>query len=193
MDTAMMSVLRQLPKNSRIISPGFTNHAVNRRAHENGLIGQRLNLHLRRQRAGHHRQQFANAIHHRERGRIAGFEHGEQHGAAGVLADDIGLRSIAVAHMADVADVDWRAVDYLNGKIVECLDGLGTGVEVHIVFELSDLRSSRGNNQVLVADRIGDVGGRKALGLKQRRVDIHHHLALLAAIWVRNGAPRNSH
>ena len=55
-ETAMISVLRQLPRNSRIMTAGeaggddgLANHAVHRGAHEHGLVGDRLDLQLRRQ------------------------------------------------------------------------------------------------------------------------------------------------
>ena len=128
METAMISVLRQLPRNSRIMSPvrhggddGFADDAVDGRAHEDGLIGQRLDLQLRRQRGGHRGQQLAHAFHHGERGGVAGLENGEQRGAAAVLPDDIGLRREAVAHVGDVADVNGRAVHHLDRQIVELL------------------------------------------------------------------------
>ncbi len=120
-ETAMISVLRQLPRNSRIIRP--VRHAAitasritpcNGSAHEDGLIRQRLDLQFRRQRGRHHRQQFANAIHHRERGSVSGLHDREQHGAAAILADDIGLRRKAIAHVADIADIDRRAVHHLD-------------------------------------------------------------------------------
>ena len=64
METAMISVLRQLPRKSRIISP--VRHAamtasrmtpLHGSPHEDGLIRQRLNLQLRRQGLSDTRQQ----------------------------------------------------------------------------------------------------------------------------------------
>ncbi len=55
-ETAMISVLRQLPRKTRIIRPvrqaamiAFADHAVDRRPHEDRLIGQRRDLQFRRQ------------------------------------------------------------------------------------------------------------------------------------------------
>ncbi len=64
-ETAMISVLRQLPRKDQDHQPGqaggnrrFANHAIDRRAHKNRLVGQRLDVEFRRQ-AGHDlRQQW---------------------------------------------------------------------------------------------------------------------------------------
>ena len=54
-----------------------------------------------------------------ERGRAAVLEHGQQRAAAAVVAHDIGLDGVAVAHVADVAHVDGGAVGLLDRKVVE--------------------------------------------------------------------------
>ena len=55
-ETAMITVLRQLPRKIRIISPvrhaaidAFAHHTVDGSPHEERLVGQRLDLQLRRQ------------------------------------------------------------------------------------------------------------------------------------------------
>ena len=64
-ETAMISVLRQLPRKTRIISAGqaggdqrLADHAVDRGAHEDRLIGQRLDLELRAEAGLDLRQQL---------------------------------------------------------------------------------------------------------------------------------------
>ncbi len=104
---------------------GLANHAADGRAHEDGLIGQRLHLQRRGQGGGDRGQQLAHAFHHRQRGGVPDLKDGEQRGAAAVLPHDIGLRREAVAHVADVADIDGRAVHHLDRKIVELLHRVG--------------------------------------------------------------------
>ena len=77
-EIAMISVLRQLPRKSRIISAGqaggdhrLAHHAVDRGAHEDRLIGQRLDLQLRRQGRGDARQRVAHAADDVERRGVA--------------------------------------------------------------------------------------------------------------------------
>ena len=177
METAMISVLRQLPRNSRIMRP--VRHAAITASRitpltaartKIGLIGQRLNLQRRRQGGGDARQQLADAVDHVERRGVAGLHDGQQHAAAAILAHDVGLRREAVAHVRHVADIDGRAVDHLDRQIVELVHGLGAGVQIHVVFELADLGGAGGKDQVLVADGGHDVGRREPFGLQQRRV-----------------------
>jgi hypothetical protein len=52
----------------------------------------------------------------------------------------------------DVSDVTYihdGAVDLLDRKIVQFPDSLGTRVQHYVVFELADLLSSRGKNEIL--------------------------------------------
>lgn len=77
----MIRVLRQLPRKSRIMRPdetggddGFADDAADGGADEDGLIGERLNLELRRERGRNAQQQIFDALHHVERGRAAGFQ-----------------------------------------------------------------------------------------------------------------------
>ena len=77
--------------------------------------------------------------------------------------------------------------DGLDRQIVEFLDRRGAGVQSDVIFELPDLRSSRRQNQILIADRVHHVGWRQPLGLQQRGLKVDHHLALLAAVGLGNG------
>ncbi len=70
----------------------------------------------------------------------------------------------------------------LNGKIVELLNRFGAGVEADVVFELPDFGCARGQDQVLSAHGVHDVGRRKTLGLQESGLEIDHHLPLLSAV-----------
>ena len=88
----------------------FAHHAGDRRLHEHRLIVEQVDLEGIGQLLLQQRQQVLDALHDVEgRGRAV-LQHGDQHGAAAVDMHDVGLRRIAVAHMADVAHEDGGAV-----------------------------------------------------------------------------------
>ena len=98
MEIAMMSVLRQLPKNSRIIrAVSAAAITASRMTPETAartkiaLILQGLILRLRGNGQGDAGQQPANAFHHTQGGCVPGLEHDDQHAAVAVLARDVGL------------------------------------------------------------------------------------------------------
>ncbi len=175
-ETAMIRVLRQLPRKTRIMSPvrhggdhRFADDAADGRAHEDGLIRQRLDLQLpaaawRRSRAAACGRlpppQSVEAL--------PALSTRQQRGAAAVLPHDVGLRREAVAHVGHVADVNGRAVHHLDRKIVELLHPARAGVQIHVVFELADLGGPGRDDEVLRADGVDHVRGRKAPRLHRR-------------------------
>ena len=116
-ETAMMTVLRQLPRKSRIISAvrqaammRLAQHAVDRGAHEHRLIGQRRDLELRRQARRDHAGSSLRTLRMMSSvDALPVFRTVSSDGALAVDAHDVGLRRVAVAHVRDVADVDRRA------------------------------------------------------------------------------------
>ena len=98
-ETAMISVLRQLPRKSRIIRAVRQAAMIASRitpviaaAHEDGLVGEQVDLQLRRQRGGHPRHRGPDVVHDVERGGVARLEDGEQRAAPAVPPHDVGLR-----------------------------------------------------------------------------------------------------
>ena len=166
---------------------GFANHAADGGADEQGLIGDRLYFERGRKRGGDLRQQAAHLLDDVERGGVANLQDAEQRAALAIAADDVGLRRKAVAHVRHVVHVDGAVADGLDRKIVELLNGLGAGIQADVIFELADLRSAGGQNQVLGAHGVHHIGRRQAFGLQQRGLKIDHHLALLSAIGPRDG------
>src|SRR2546425_13271556 len=77
----------------------LANHAADRRAHEDRLIGQRLNGELRWERLDHAGQERADTGHDVEGGRGAGLQNGDERAAAAIPADHVRLRREAVAHV----------------------------------------------------------------------------------------------
>ncbi len=198
METAMISVLRQLPRKMRIIRPvraaamtasritPSTEARTKMDWSASGCIF-RSGGRVEAMRG----QQVARAGDNIERGAFAGFEDRDERAALAIQADDVGLRREAVAHVGDVADINGGVADLLDGKIVHLFDLLGAGVEIHVVFELADFGGAGGQNQVLLIEGGHHVGGRDPFRLQQRGVEIDHHLALLAAVRVGNGGARD--
>ncbi len=84
-ETAMMIVLRQLPRNSRIIVGGqaggddrFANHSADGRADEDRLIGDRLDFQLFRKSRGDGGQSFAHLLDDLERRSLPHLHDGHQ-------------------------------------------------------------------------------------------------------------------
>ncbi len=113
-ETAMISVLRQLPRKSRIISRRQTggdhrlaDHAAHGRPHEDRLVGQRLDVELLAAASGSRAAACcADAAHDVQGGRAPGLQNGDERAAAAVQAHDVRLGREAVAHVGDVAQVD---------------------------------------------------------------------------------------
>ena len=112
METVTISVLRQLPRNSRIMAAGeqprdqaFCHDAVDRGLDEHRLVEQLLHLDVGVGDA-QRRQRVLDSLHHVEGGGVAGLEHRQQRPAAPVAADHVGLDAEAVAHVGHVAHVD---------------------------------------------------------------------------------------
>ena len=198
-EMVMISVLRQLPRNSRIMSP--VRAAAITASRTTPPIAARTKIdwsptsvdlealrQLRRGSAAGARLMLLDDV---ERRGAAGLEHAHQHGALAVEAHDVGLRRVAVAHVRDVAHVDDGAVAGRDRQVVELVDRLGAGVERDEVLAVADLLRAGRQDQVLRADGIGDVVAGQALGAQRVRVEVDLDLALLAAVRVGHGGARH--
>src|SRR5579859_2420399 len=159
----------------------------NRGPHKQGLIEEGGNLHLRRQRLSADLSCVLYAFDDRNGGRAADLEHRHERAANAVHANDVGLRGKAIANVGDVAHVNGRAIHSLNRKIVQLRDGAGIPVHLDLVFERPDLGGAGGQDQVLGVERIHDVVGRQAVGLKAGHVEVNLDLADLAAVGIWGG------
>ena len=122
-ETAMMSVLRQLPRKTRIISAvrqaamsASRTTPLIAAAHEHRLIGQRGDLERRRQLRLDHRGSLSRipwTMSSVEASPVLMTDSSD--GALPVDAHDVGLRREAVAHVRDVADVDHGAAARPSG------------------------------------------------------------------------------
>src|ERR1700691_6286952 len=151
---------------------GFANNTTDGGANEDGLVRQLLNLELRRQRLLHARKQVPNALDNTERGRVAVFDDSGQNSTVAILANDIGLRDEAIAHVRDIFDVDGRVTHHFDWQGVHFLYRPGCGVGGDVVLELTDLCSSRRRDDILRVHCVHHVLWRESFGLKQSRIQV---------------------
>ena len=179
-EMAMISVVRQFPRNSRIMAAvrqaaisAFAHHSLNRRAHEQGLIEQQVHLADPAASVAAICGSIARTFLTMSRVEAPPFfMNAQQRAAHPVLPHDVGLRREAVAHVGHVANVDGRAVHRLDRQIVQLGDRLRTGIQFHLVFEWPELRRAGRQNQVLRADRVDHIHRRQMLGLQRWRVEV---------------------
>ena len=105
--------------------------------------------------------------------------------------DDVGLDGEAVADMGDVLDVEGGPLTVLIGRSLRAATTFRAGVEADLVFLGADLGGAGGENEVLGVDGVGHIGGRDAVGEELVGTQIHHDVALFAAIGVGNFNARN--
>src|SRR3954451_20490119 len=111
--------------------------------------------------------------------------------AVAVDVNDVGLRRIAVPDGGDVADIDHRAVDRLDWQVAKLFHLERRVVELDVVFELADLLGAYGGNQILRCQRVGDVLPGQAARLQRGWDEVDLDLALLAAERIGNGGARH--
>ncbi len=86
--------------------------------------------------------------------------------------------------MRDIANVNRTRADCLDRQVIQFLDRLRAAIEVHVAFDRPDFYGTPGQNQILRADRVHDVGRREPFRLKRRSIEVHLNLALLASVWI---------
>ena len=110
-----------------------------------------------------------------------------------ILPDDVGLGCKPVSNIGHVAHIDCGAAHHFHRKIVDLGNALRTGIHIDVIFELPYFERARRQNQVLGSNGADHVGGRQALRLQLRKVEIDHDLALFAAVGIRDRRARNGH
>ena len=146
MEMQMISVLRQLPRNTRIMidvsaaamRPSRTD-SIQRGLHKDGLIGKRPYHQFRGQGGRDGRKSSADAGNDGECGCIAGLLNRQQRASLSILAHDVLLYGVAVSHMRDVMEEDGAVVHGLYRKIVQLLDRDRSSVQSDVVFNFADL------------------------------------------------------
>ena len=161
------------------------------RLDEHRLVEQQLQLDVGGQRRLDARQQRLQVGDDVEGGRAAVLQHREQHAAGAVLADDVGLRHEAVAHVGDVLQVGGDAAAGAHRQVVERGDRLGRAVHAHRVLGAGELGGARGQDQVLQVHRVDHVGGGEAARLQLLHVEVDRDDPVLAAVGKGNGDAGN--
>ena len=83
--------------------------------------------------------------------------------------------------------------DHLDRQVGQLRHRAGGRVQVHVVLEPTDLGGAGRQHQVLQVDGVEDVGRGQPLGLQHARVQVHHHLPLLAPERERDGHAPDRH
>ena len=119
-------VLRQLPRNSRIIRPGqhggdqsFPENAFDSGAHEERLIEQLLQFHARASVARMRVSDVLTARTTSQRRRVSCLSYAEQRRAHAILTHHIRLHRKAIVYLGNVAHVHDRAIHGSHGQIVQ--------------------------------------------------------------------------
>src|SRR2546425_7460837 len=198
MDTAMMSVLRQLPRKSRIIKA--VRQAAMSASRITPLTAARTKMDWSASgwtlssggRVGITQgQQRTDAGHDVERGGGAALQNGDERPTAAIPADDVRLGREPIAHMGDVAKIDRRVADHLDREVIQLGHGPRAGIHGDVVLERTDLGGAGGQHDVLLTNGGDDIGRRNPFRLEQARVQVDHDLALLTAVRVGDGRARH--
>src|ERR1700755_745099 len=88
--------------------------------------------------------------------------------------------------MGDIANVNRRTIQGVNGQVIQLFYGRRGTVRFHLVFELGNLGGARRQDQVLGGDGIDDIGGRQTFGLERLQIEIALYLTLLSPIGIWN-------
>ena len=165
---------------------GLAQNAVDRRLHEQGLVGKNIDMDSGREGRLNPGQKGAYLAHHIERRGVATFQDGHQDRASSVAVDDVGLHDKAIVYIRDIPDENGRAACGLDRQIVQFGDDIGAVVQPDDIFARPHLGGTCRQNQILGVDRVAHVHGRQVCRAQAVHVDVHHDLAGLAAIRRRN-------
>ena len=108
-----------------------------------------------------------------------------------ILAYQVGLHRVAIANLSHIANIDGRAVNCLDRKIVEHRSHVRARVQTNVVLSVAEFRGSRRQHQTLGVDGVADIGWRHTLRVQRVGIEVHHDLARLAT--VRQGQRRALH
>ena len=161
----------------------FADHTLHGGFDEHRLVGDRFDVKRARHLCTDVRQHLLDLGDHVERRDVAALFDFEQGRPLSVMAHDVGLRRIPVAHVGYVVYVSHGPVGVgPDRQVVEFGHRFGAAVHVHVVFERADFGRTAGQYQVLGIHRIDHISWRQPMSLQRLRVDIDHDLAHLAAI-----------
>ena len=161
---------------------GFANHARDRGADEDRLIGQRHHAQIGRSDARHARQQLANALDDIERGSVSTLQDGDENAATAVLTHDVGLHLKTVADAGEIAQINGGPGRLLNGQTRDLIDGARRAVGADVVLALADLDGAGRHHDILQGDGVQNIARRDALRLHRVLIHVDGDLALFAAV-----------
>ena len=176
-------------RRQRARDQAFAQDGLDRIGDEGRLVEELADVETGRCRCPRHIERRLHPLHHVESGSVAVLDHGQQHGAQTVFAHDVLLHGIGIAHLADILDIDGRAVRIFERDVVEIADRSGDRVGVDRVLLVADLGGSGRQSEILRIDRVHDVERGKPLGQQLGGVEIDHDLPVLAAGRRRKGHP----
>ena len=131
---------------------GLAHDALDGGSDENGLIGERNDFELGRDVGQNSWQRSLHLVDDRQRGSFAIAGNGHENAAGAIGTNDVLLWLKAVANLGDIFDVDRRAVDGSNRKIVQLFKDAGTAVDADLVFGAGELGGSGRQDEVLQVD-----------------------------------------
>src|SRR5262249_38273947 len=89
--------------------------------------------------------------------------------------NDVGLNGGSVLDRADVFDEDRSAVLDLDRKVVDVRDARNHAVGVDLIVEVADLSVAGRNEDVEIAERLDDIGRRKAVASQPVGIEINQN------------------
>src|SRR5207244_1551592 len=98
---------------------------------------------------------------------------GNQDTARAVRAHDVVLDLKPVPDLGDVLHVDRRAIDSLDGQIIQLVENQRTAVHPDLIFRAGQLGRPRRQNQILEVQRIRYIDGRKLFRVELLRIQVH--------------------
>ena len=195
----MITVERQLPRNSRIIR--LVSGAAMTPSNATPLIAARTNsdwssIGVTSRLSGSDGldlgELLLDAVDDVERRGRAVLQHRHQHRARAVDVHDVGLRRVAVAHVGDVADVDRRAVDDLDRQVAEVVDRRRRVVELDACIRTAPIFCvPTGVIRFCAASALATSCPERPRACERTRIEVDLHLARLAAERIRNRRARH--
>jgi hypothetical protein len=123
---------------------------------------------------------------------ISRFLNRQQYRPLPVHAHDIGLWGKSVAYPGDILDIDGGVANRLDRDAIQVRNRLrGCVGDRNIVFLGPDFGRSSWQDQVLNADGIHYIQCGQSLRLQRCGIQVHLHLALFTAVWIRYGCARH--
>ena len=198
----MISVLRQLPRNSRIISA--VRHAAITASRSTSATAAFTKIDWSASGCtcscggsvcSTRGEQVADAVHDVDRGGVAGLQDADQHAALAVLAHDVGLRRITRrSRLRRRADRSWHLSTVLIGRSLSSLDRARRSRSTRTSYsncEISPCRTAAPGSAP--ARRSARRWVESPFACSQPRIEVDHHLPLLAAVRIRDDRTRHRH